>query len=390
MLTRYKKKLMDKMADNTNNTEVSDVFDINNQLGANEELEGANSEPKGVRGQSPTLSQEDIHSLISMMKTQQESIKNLEESINNKFKKQEESIKKQFESINNRLEKQEEALINKFNTLQHQQEILQESNQKQFEAINNKIETIQQTQQEMIKKHEESIKTLQHTQKETNKQIETDRHKHEETHGRMEAIFNREIADVRQEVAERTNKIDKLTQQQEESKVDTQKNTKKIETVDKECKIITERVSNLEIKLTENTNRITSVEEEKEKRIEEIANTLSTVKRHIENGNNRNNCNIIEKIKEITYNGYDVFPMEFLKELDEVQRTYYQNTENVQWIHHHLTGEAVIWWRLVKNQIRTYAEFRELFTETFGASNYKEALEINLSTENTVIMKELP
>ena len=51
--------------------------------------------------------------------------------------------------------------------------------------------------------------------------------------------------------------------------------------------------------------------------------------------------------KEITFDGKDSFPIEFLKELKELQETYYP-TENRRWLNRHLTGEAAIWWRIVR------------------------------------------
>lgn len=56
--------------------------------------------------------------------------------------------------------------------------------------------------------------------------------------------------------------------------------------------------------------------------------------------------------------------MEFLKELIEIKDTYYQN-EDTRWIGRHLTGEAAIWWRIVKENINNFDDFRDAFTEKY-------------------------
>ena len=56
--------------------------------------------------------------------------------------------------------------------------------------------------------------------------------------------------------------------------------------------------------------------------------------------NGNNNC-------ELKYNGTDRFPIEFLKELSELQHMYYP-TDNVKWIGKHLEADAAIWWRVVR------------------------------------------
>ena len=83
------------------------------------------------------------------------------------------------------------------------------------------------------------------------------------------------------------------------------------------------------------------------------------------NGNNGN--------KEITFDGEDSFPMEFLKELKELQETYYP-AENTKWISRHLTGEAAIWWRIVRSQINTFQEFEDIFVEKYWGATQQERI----------------
>ena len=50
--------------------------------------------------------------------------------------------------------------------------------------------------------------------------------------------------------------------------------------------------------------------------------------------------------------------MEFLKELSEIQELYYP-ADNIKWIGRHLELDAGIWWRVIRNQISNFEEFKE-------------------------------
>ena len=77
--------------------------------------------------------------------------------------------------------------------------------------------------------------------------------------------------------------------------------------------------------------------------------------------------------KEITFDDEDSFPMEFLKELKEIQETYYPS-ENTRWLSRHLTGEAAIWWRIVRGQVNTFQEFEEIFVEKYWGDTQQERI----------------
>ena len=81
---------------------------------------------------------------------------------------------------------------------------------------------------------------------------------------------------------------------------------------------------------------------------------------------------------DLKYNGTDRYPMEFLKELSELQETYYPN-DNIKWIGRHLEMDAGIWWRVIRNQIATFEEFREAFTQKYWGKNVKTKLEATSS-----------
>ena len=75
--------------------------------------------------------------------------------------------------------------------------------------------------------------------------------------------------------------------------------------------------------------------------------------------------------KGATFDGEGNFPIEFLKELRELQETYYSE-DNTRWIGRHLTGEAAIWWRIVREQIKTFKEFEEAFMGKYWSATQQE------------------
>ena len=67
----------------------------------------------------------------------------------------------------------------------------------------------------------------------------------------------------------------------------------------------------------------------------EVSNKLASINNQPCNHNLTN-----EQLKNIRYNGTGDFPMEFMKEMEDVYMEYYQDNGNVAWIGRHLEGEA--------------------------------------------------
>ena len=80
---------------------------------------------------------------------------------------------------------------------------------------------------------------------------------------------------------------------------------------------------------------------------------------------------------ELKYNGTDRFPMEFLKELSEIHELYYANND-IKWIGKHLEMDAGIWWRVIRNQISTFEEFKEAFTLKYWGQERQDNIRDNL------------
>ena len=79
---------------------------------------------------------------------------------------------------------------------------------------------------------------------------------------------------------------------------------------------------------------------------------------------------------ELKYNGTDRYPMEFLRELSELQSIYYPG--DVKWIGRHLEADTAIWWRVVRDRITNFDEFKELFTQKYWGQEKQDAIRDNL------------
>ena len=69
--------------------------------------------------------------------------------------------------------------------------------------------------------------------------------------------------------------------------------------------------------------------------------------------------------------------MEFLKELSELQNVYYP-TDNVKWIGSHLEADAAICWRIIRDQITKFEEFKDIFTQKYWGQEKQDAIRDSL------------
>ena len=79
-----------------------------------------------------------------------------------------------------------------------------------------------------------------------------------------------------------------------------------------------------------------------------------------------------EQVKNIKFNGTGDFPMEFIKELNEISREHYQDAGNIKWIARHLEGETAVWWGLVKDSINNFVDFTDAFINKYANEVVKE------------------
>ena len=80
---------------------------------------------------------------------------------------------------------------------------------------------------------------------------------------------------------------------------------------------------------------------------------------------------------ELKYNGGDRYPMEFLKELSELQEQHYPS-DNIKWIGRHLEADAEIWWRVILSQVSNFEEFKEAFIQKYWGQEKQNTIRDNL------------
>lgn len=116
-------------------------------------------------------------------------------------------------------------------------------------------------------------------------------------------------------------------------------------------------------------------ENEEKKRIEEMTREQEILQRRVNEVEGRGvyKLHATDITKEVTFNGHDHFPMEFLRELTELQERYHLK-EDTAWIGRHLTDEAKIWWRIVKHKVNDFEEFREKFTDKYWSEYIQEQI----------------
>lgn len=71
----------------------------------------------------------------------------------------------------------------------------------------------------------------------------------------------------------------------------------------------------------------------------------------------------IEYGKKVIFNGEREYPVETLKELTELQGGHPEH--DINWLGRHTEGEAAIWWRLIKNDLKNFQEFSDAFIDKY-------------------------
>ena len=69
--------------------------------------------------------------------------------------------------------------------------------------------------------------------------------------------------------------------------------------------------------------------------------------------------------------------MEFLKELSEFQEQHYPS-DKTKWIGRHLEADAEVWWRVIRNQVSNFEEFKEAFIQKYWGQEKLETIRDNL------------
>lgn len=360
MLTRSRAKMA---LQNVNSEEMSQEFEVNNQLGVSEteemtistdDMRREEEHSNRARGQSPDPQLSMMEMLAEMMKRQDK----IAEEQNERFNKQDKNFEEQ-----NKI----------FEELKRSTEEIREENKKIKESIKRVADNL-----------EEKLQTVKHDLQQQITRLVSDNQE-------QNVKLNKEIEEIKKcneyskkEINRRLDRQTKeMTELREKDRHEWQEAVKVVEDgYQRRSDGIEQQVRSLRERQNDNTDKINSVSVEKGKRLDEMATNLSSLKedqqrvqRRLEEIEQRPAvaANGVNVNKELTFDGEDNFPMEFLKELREIQEMYYP-AENTKWLGKHLTGEAAIWWRIVREQVRNFQEFADVFTEKYWGAIQQERI----------------
>lgn len=337
MRTRSQAKV--KMATQRSVSDNQDVeFEVNNQLGV-EQTEGSSSESQEMERV------DEINSMRARGQEQQTPEVNLSE-IFNFMKQMNENLKQQFKQQDKKLEKLDKTVEEQKQQLKSIADTIRKELQEQVKSMKAEMAQQKTAWEQKFEIHQQKMTT----------EIENISDKHDRLQQENNASLERNRCELREIVNQNQN--------------NTTQEIKKVE----------EQVAKVSTAQKDTAERLESVTMEKRRRLEEINNSLTTMKEGQERLQRKLNELDVRPAnrpvgtsvsKEISFNGRDHFPMEFLKELTELYETYYVD-DNTKWIGNHLTEEAAIWWRIVRGQVNTYDEFREVFIEKYWGQVQQE------------------
>lgn len=375
-----------KMADNSDNNGGSEVeFDVNNQMGekgwgeaTESESPEVSSEARGQRQhdevraeteqtQSQNETQQQTPTNIDIVALLQQFTQRLEQRMTENTKQSEQRI---TENTNKNLAQlfAENNRKNEENTKR-----LLEENNKQIErnitkTMTENITRIEKRIDEIERKMEE--KYTQQTQEhktQTEQQIQVIRNENQETATRIRTevkdVVRDEVTKVRTEAKDHWEKCEESLQQHQAS-------------VAHELRTITNKIITHKKKNEEQVeqlkecyeNNCSSIEEKISKIKEDMRHKIAQIER-----TPRQQGVVVEHTKNINFNGEGEYPMEFVKELEAIHREYYQD-EDISWIGRHLDGEAAIWWKLIRSEVNTFAQFQTAFMSKYWNQMIQETV----------------
>lgn len=242
--------------------------------------------------------------------------------------------------------------------IQEEMKELREENARMHEETKKEIRQIEADlraeMQEMRRDFSAEIKIIQQENERSNEEMKENRE---------------EITRLKVEVANNNQKIITNTQKLSE-------NLNRINTeLRSEIKSNKEETSKVKKHQEEIENQVKQMGVEKKKRIDEMKEEHEQLKRRIleVEGRPTHRGNTLDIARDVTFNGIDSYPMEFLKELREIKEEYYSN-EDIKWVSKHLIDEAKIWYRIIQGKINNFNEFEENFIEKYWGQHTQEGI----------------
>jgi hypothetical protein len=336
----------------------SEIFEINNQLGLDNlfdeetdittetsEYTGARgpsvatetSESTGVREPESGKSDDGIQMMLAkMMKMLEQN--NQEQK---KMSKEQKQSSKKLEKLSQEQKQLEENLNKKLDTAISEIQV-------SLTTTNCRIDNVQKEMTELVQKEVAELKAS----------VTQDINKTKQENTKL-------TENLKGELAKTNKKIDAIVEKQNDNvRKAKQELVKEIQEVKEENK---QKINDIEIKIQKHKEgekeRVTAIINDSQ---EPIKRRLDAVEaRPLTRGNDN------ETSKEISFNGENAFPMEFLNELEAIKETYYPGT-GTRWISRYLEGEAAVWWRVMRPKVNNYEEFRSAFMERYWSSQRQE------------------
>jgi hypothetical protein len=375
MLTRSKaRKLIkenkmecEQVENVTVSTEESEEVEIYNQLGDQEMIEREARETREelseIRARGPTQNSETAESNVREMPRQNEiqMILEMMKNITEGQKKQQEDMKNLTEGLKSVKEDLKEKIVENYNNLKVELSQVREeikSTKSQFTA---ELQALNQVLREEIKSSNDSCR----------EEIKKSEQKFEKIIKQNNDNCKSEIVKSTRNLSENLNRINQ----------EVQKEIKEVKTMTTENMEENRRIIKQQENMEENIRKLA---EEKGRRIDEVKENQEQLQRKVIELESRpatsNHTTVAlsqEIVKEVKYNGREAYPMEFLHELREIRNQFYPNS-GIKWISRHLEGEAIIWWRIVQQQLNNYEQFEEAFIRKYWNQQVQEGIRDNL------------
>jgi myosin heavy subunit len=391
MITRSKsRKAQGTMAGQEQQTSVGSEgeWEINNQMGVSELFEAEEislpADPQ-IRAEGRQTKTNETNQADDFQTKLFAMLQNMQENTQQGFRTLREETKQSQEELKQNLKQsQEEAEQRITKNLKQSQE---EAEQRITKNLKQSIEELRQEQkqglQEIREETRQSIREIHEKLDNNNKQL---LEKFENRVVEIRKQSDQTLSEYREELKTDRNKINQINEKVDRSMqaVDEvkQSNERVLKEVTKTSKMVSEnnkRVEKVEGNVTRTREdleeKVRKLEEEKAKKIGELKEVQEAMKRRLTEVESRpvTQVGIGERLKDITFKGDESYPMEFLKELDEVKEIYHPE-DGVNWISRHLEGDAMIWWRVSRRQIESYTQFKEAFTEKYWGAQTQERI----------------
>jgi hypothetical protein len=341
-------------------------------------------ENRGETTKTHTTISPDISMLMTVMQQLQESIQinntKLQESMQINNTQLQETIRKDIQENNTQLKQEiKESIHNQLQEVRNEHRLAHEQTRHTIAQLEQKLDKqVRDVSQETNTKIQEQntridniLVTVQQTHAEIqNENKQHDKHVTEKLHKTIEKVegvageLRREVTQGLQDASDKqaefihaiNQDVHKQREQQNEKLKEVQEVVEEVNKKQKENEICLREITETNKKAAEEVNGKLDKLQEGQKRLQV----------RVENAEERRlpiGAGPLPR-EQITFSGVEPYPMEFLSELEEIQQLYYDEG-STRWINHHLSGDAATWWKLTRQQIHSFQEFKDVFIQKY-------------------------